>query len=59
MSNITIYHQCGFRYKWNKEINEDFNIGDGFILSPIDMNKETLSNISDEKLSCIIYHTNF
>lgn len=59
MNNISIYHQCGFRYKWNKEINDEFSIGDGFILSPLDMSKETLSDISDEKLSSSFFDPQF
>lgn len=59
MNNIDIYHQCGFRYKWNKEINDEFNIGDGFILSPIDMNKTILSDISDEKLASSFFDPQF
>ena len=59
MNNISIYHQCGFRYKWNKEINDEFSIGDGFILSPLDMSKETLSDIPDEKLSSSFFDPQF
>ena len=59
MNNISIYHQCGFRYKWNKEINEEFSIGDGFILSPLDMSKETLSDIPDDKLSSSFFDPQF
>lgn len=59
MNKVNIYHQCGFRYKWNKEINDDFNIGYGFILSPLDMSKETLSGISDEKLEKSFFDPQF
>lgn len=59
MNKVNIYHQCGFRYKWNKEINEDYDIGYGFILSPVDMSKETLSSISDEKLERSFFDPQF
>lgn len=50
MSNITIYHQCGFRYKWNNEVNKIDNIGDGFIISPLDMSMDILKKIDDKEL---------
>lgn len=50
MSNIRIYHQCGFRYKWNNEVNKIDNIGDGFIISPLDMSMDILKKIDDKEL---------
>lgn len=50
MNNIRIYHQCGFRYKWNTEIKNTDNVGDGFIISPLDMNMDILKNLDDKEL---------
>lgn len=50
MNNIKIYHQCGFRYKWNNEIYKNNGVGDGFIISPLDMNTDILSAIDDNDL---------
>ncbi|NMA50481.1 MAG: hypothetical protein GX951_01350 [Mollicutes bacterium] len=51
MSNVKIYHQCGYRFSWNFEIFREKSIGDGFILSPINMNKNFLSEMSEDELS--------
>lgn len=50
LSNVRLYHQCGFRYKWNDEVHKDDNIGDGFIISPLDMSIEILKRMDDEDL---------
>ena len=50
LNNIKIYHQCGFRYKWNNEIYKNNGVGDGFIISPLDMNTDILSAIDDNDL---------
>lgn len=50
MNNIKIYHQCGFRYKWNDEVHKNNGIGDGFIISPLDMNMDILKKIDDSDL---------
>ena len=55
----TIYHQCGFRYNWNFEIYKKNNIGDGFILSPKDMEKEFISKMEDEDISKSFFDSQF
>lgn len=50
MNNIKLYHQCGFRYKWNDEVYRNDKIGDGFIISPLDMNLDILKKINDSDL---------
>lgn len=50
MNNIKIYHQCGYRYKWNNEVYKNNGIGDGFIISPLDMNIDMLKKIDDVDL---------
>ncbi len=50
MNNIKIYHQCGFRYKWNDEVHKNNAVGDGFIISPLDMNMDILKKIDDNDL---------
>lgn len=49
LNNIKIYHQCGFRYKWNEEIYKD-KVGNGLIISPLDMNMHILEKIDDSTL---------
>ena len=66
MNKIQIFHQCGFRFQWNKEIYESKKIGDGFIISPLDMSNETLDNfdikesfLDPQFYSLNIYKDNF
>jgi len=59
MSKIEIYHQCGFRYNWNIDIYKEKNIGDGFILSPKDMEKNFLANMEDEDISKSFFDSQF
>ena len=42
MNKTKIYHQLGYRYKWNMASYKDDHVGDGFILSPRDMEKDTV-----------------
>ncbi|MDD4188093.1 MAG: hypothetical protein PHX04_05010 [Bacilli bacterium] len=59
MSKINIYHQCGFRYSWNLDICRDKNIGDGFILSPKDMEKNYLASMEDGDLARSFFDPQF
>lgn len=58
-NNLKLYHQCGFRSKWNFEVFQEDNIGDGFILSPYNMKKEELSKIEDEELEKSFFDPQF
>ena len=58
-NNLKIYHQCGFRSKWNFEVFQEDKIGDGFILSPYNMKKEELSKIEDEELEKSFFDPQF
>lgn len=59
MSNIKIYHQCGFRYNWNIDMYREKCIGTGFILSPINMEKCNLSNMEDEEIEKSFFDSQF
>ncbi len=59
MSSIKIYHQCGYRYNWNLDIYRQNNIGNGFILSPINMDKTVLSKFEDDELSKSFFDSQF
>jgi len=59
MKKIKIYHQCGFRYNWNIDIYKEKNIGDGFILSPRDMEKNFLKKMKDEDISKSFFDSQF
>lgn len=50
MEKVKIYHQCGYRDKWNKEVFNLNKIGTGFIFSPINTSKEMLSDIEDDTI---------
>ncbi len=47
MKDVKLFHQCGFRYKWNMEVFSEDHIGDGFIFSPLDMSKKIISELDD------------
>lgn len=59
MNNLKIYHQCGYRYKWNFEVYKDDNVGEGFILSPYNMKKEDLLKLEDEDLQKSFFDPQF
>jgi len=44
---MKVYHQTGFRYKWNMDAF-DQNIGDGLIYSPVNVDADKLNGY-DEK----------
>lgn len=44
---MKIYHQTGFRYNWNIESFVDDHAGDGLILSPININSDKITRLSD------------
>ena len=59
MGNLKVYHQCGFRYNWNIDMYREKNIGTGFILSPINMEKCNLSNMGDEEIEKSFFDSQF
>lgn len=40
-----VYHQIGFREKWNFDTYIKYKVGDGFILSPVNLDKEKIEKI--------------
>lgn len=59
MNKIKVYHQCGFRYNWNIDIYREKNIGSGFVLSPINMDKSFLSRMDDSELESSFFDSQF
>lgn len=59
MNKVKIYHQCGFRYNWNIDIYKTKNVGDGFILSPKDMEKNFLASMEDGDISKSFFDSQF
>lgn len=59
MSKLKIYHQCGFRYNWNIDIYREKNIGSGFILSPINMEKKNLTDMKDDEIKNSFFDPQF
>lgn len=46
--SIKVYHQLGFREKWNIDVYNQYKIGDGFIFSPVNLEQSKLQKISKE-----------
>lgn len=42
---INVYHQCGFREKWNFDSYKADDVGDGFILSPVNLKRSKLETL--------------
>lgn len=47
MQDIGIFHQCGHNEKWNLDSYITDRIGDGVILSPVNMKKEKIVALND------------
>jgi len=45
---MKLFHQTGHNYKWNLQSYENDGIGDGFILSPLNMTHEELQGLSPQ-----------
>lgn len=43
---LKVYHQLGYREKWNFEVFDDYNIGEGFIFSPVNYAQDKLQKLS-------------
>lgn len=57
---MRVYHQCGHNYIWNINSFEEDNVGDGLILSPINMSAESITGrISQETLSKSFFDPQF
>lgn len=59
MNNIRIYHNCGFRDNWNKDVFEIDKVGYGFILSPRDMTKNYISSMDDSLIKKSFFDSQF
>lgn len=59
MEKVKLYHQCGFRYKWNIEVFDNDKIGDGFIFSPLDMSKNIISGLDDSLIENSFFDPQF
>lgn len=59
MKNVKLFHQCGFRYKWNIEMYNDKDVGDGFIFSPLDMSKNIISGLEDKLIEKSFFDPQF
>lgn len=54
MDNVLIYHQCGFREVWNFDCFWKDKVGEGFIISPINMDASKVN-----KLPSVVKQTSF
>lgn len=51
MNNIKLYHQCGFRYQWNQDVLRLNGVGYGYIISPLNMNIDVITDIKDTEIT--------
>lgn len=45
---MRLYHQCGHNFVWNIQSYEEDNVGDGFILSPVNIEANKISERFDQ-----------
>ncbi|RHX83588.1 hypothetical protein [Leptospira stimsonii] len=45
-----IFHQLGFRYQWNIDSFSNDSVGEGFVLSPVNIEKSKLLNIFSDSI---------
>lgn len=48
MEDVLIYHQCGFNESWNIQSYVDDGVGEGFILSPVNMKKDKMDKLDSK-----------
>lgn len=56
---MKLYHQIGFRFKWNIESYENDNTGNGLILSPVNIEKGNILELSSDLKSKSFFDPQF
>ena len=59
MDRTKVYHQCGFREKWNMDIFLSEGVGDGLILSPVNLKLSKMVALQDEIKNNSIFDPQF
>lgn len=59
MKKIEVYHQCGFRDKWNYDIYCEDGVGDGFIFAPKMERIKKLNKLPEEVLKKSFFDSQF
>lgn len=56
---LEIYHQLGFRFKWNLQSLEEDSTGDGVIIAPRFMKRDTVESLDDSIRQSAIFDPQF